>query len=94
MRTKKGKGKEPWAVWTELGWTLSAPLREFEVAQVAARSPVAAGDVGLGKQMKIWFIMESYATRVKVSGRSREGKKALERPKKTTKLVYGNYETS
>ena len=39
-----------------------------------------------------WFSMESYATQVNVSGRSREDKRALEQLEKTTRLVDGRYE--
>ena len=46
----------------------------------------------LGAQIKTWFSSESYATRVNVSGRSREDKRALEQLQKTTKLVVGRYE--
>ena len=46
----------------------------------------------LGAQIKTWLSMESYATQVNVSGRSRENKKALEQLAKTIKLVDGRYE--
>ena len=45
---KKGQRKEAWAVKKKLGWTLSDPLPKHEVAQVAAKSHVAAEDDGLG----------------------------------------------
>ena len=63
---KKGERNEPWAV-TKLGWTLSGPLPNHEVAQIAAKSHVAAEDDGLGVQIKICFSMDSYATLVNVS---------------------------
>ena len=71
---RKGKRNEPWAVKTKLGWTLSGPLPKHEVTQLAATSHVAVEDDGLGAQIKTWFSMELYATRVKVSGRSRQKK--------------------
>ena len=57
------------------------------MAQVAATSRVAAENDGLGAQIKTWFSMESYATRVKVGGHSREDKKALEQLEKRRKMV-------
>ena len=89
---RKGKRNEPWAVKTKLGWTLSGPLPKHEVAQVAATSHVASEDNELGTQLKSWFNMESYATRVNLSGRSKEDKRALELLEKSTKLVDGHYE--
>ena len=89
---RKCKRNEPWAVETKLGWTLSGPLPKHEVAQLAATCHVAAEDDGLGAQIKTWFSMESYATRVNVSGRSKDDKRALEQLEKTTKLVDGRYE--
>ena len=89
---RKGKRNEPWAVKFKLGWTLSGPSEKDEVKQVAATCHVAAEDYELGPQIKTWFSMESYATRVNVSGRSKDNKKALEQLEKTTKLVDGQYE--
>ena len=89
---RKGKRNEPWAVKTNYGWTLNGPLPKHEVAQLAATSHVAADDDGLGAQDKTWFSMASYATRVNVSGRSREDKRALEQLEKTTRLVVAGYE--
>ena len=89
---RKGKRNEPWAVKTKLGWTLSGPLLKHEVAQVAATSHVASEDNELGTQLESWFNMESYATRVNLSGRSKEDKRALELLEKSTKLVDGHYE--
>ena len=74
------------------GWRLSAPLPKHEEAQLAATSHVAAEDDGLGAQTKNWLSMETYATRVNVSGSSREDKRALEQLEKTTKLADGQYE--
>ena len=88
----KGKRNEPCAVRTKLGWTLSRPLPKHEVEQVAATCHVAAEHDGLGAQIKTWLSMESYATRVNVSGRSKDDKSALEQLAKTTKLVDGWYE--
>ena len=89
---RKGKRNEPWVVKTKLGWTVSGPLPKHEVAQLAPTSHAAAEDDGLGAKIKTWFSMESYATRVNVSRRSREVKRALEQLEKTTKLVDGRYE--
>ena len=86
--------KESWAVKTELGWTLSGPLPKPELAQIAEMSHFASEDDGLGIQLICWFRMGSYATtmNVRVSWHQEEGKKALEQPDKTTKLVDGQYE--
>ena len=89
---KKGKRNGPWAVKTELGRMLSGPLPKIDVAQVAATSHVAAEDDSLGAQIKTWFSMESYATRVNVSGRWKDDKSAPKQLEKTTKLVDGQYE--
>ena len=89
---RKGKRKEPWAVKTKLRWTLSGPLPKHELAQLAATSHVAATYDGLGAQIKTWFSMESNATQVNVSGRSREKKRALEQLEKTTRLIEGRCE--
>ena len=89
---RTGKRNEPWAIKTKLGWTLSGPQLKHEVPQVAELSHVAAEDDGLGAQMKTWISMESYATRVNVSARSREDRRALEQLRKTTKLIDGRYE--
>ena len=86
---RKGKRNEPWAIKTKLGSTLNGPLPKYKVAQLAATRQVAAEDDGLGGQIKTWFSMESYATRVIVSGRSREDKRAVEQLEKTTKIVDG-----
>ena len=91
VQYRKGKRNELWAVETKLGWTLSGPLTKHEVAQVAAACHVAAEDDGLGAQIKNWFSKESYATRVNVSGRSKDDKRALEQLEKTKKLVDGQY---
>ena len=75
---KKRHENEPWAVRNKLGWTLSGPLPKHEVANVAsATSHLASEDGELRAQRKSWFSMESYATRVNVSGRSKEDKRAL-----------------
>ena len=89
---KKCKRNEPRVDKTKHGWTLSGLLPKHEVAQVAAICHVATEDIGLGAQIKTWFNMESNATQVNVSGRSREDKRALEQLEKTTKLVDGRYE--
>ena len=91
QEVRKGKRNEPWAVRTKPGWTLSGPFPKHEVAHVVATSCLATDD-GLSSQLKSWFNMESYATRLNVSGRSKEDKKALEQLQKTTKLVDGHYE--
>ena len=75
---EKGKLNGPWAFRTKLGWTLSGPVQKQEVAQVAAICHIAAEDDGLGAQIKTWFSMESYATRVNVSGLVRDDERALE----------------
>ena len=90
---KKGHKNEPWAVRNKLGWTLSGPLPKHEVANVAsATSHLASEDSELSVQLKSWFSMESYATRVNVSGRSKDDKRALAQLEQTTKLVDGRYE--
>ena len=89
---KKGKRIEPWAVKSKLGWTLSGPLPKQVAAEVAVTTHVEADDDGLGAQIKTWFSMESFATQVNVSGRSREDKRALGQIKNATKLVDGPYE--
>ena len=66
---RKGKRNGLWAVKTELRRMLSGPLPKIEVAQVAATSHVAAEDDCLGAQIKTWFSMDSYATRVNISER-------------------------
>ena len=53
---------------------------------------MASEDGELSAQLKSWFTMESYATRVDVSGRSKEDKRALAQLEQTTKLVDGRYE--
>ena len=83
---REGKRNEPWVVKTKLGWTVSGPLPKHEVAQLAATSHAAAEDDGLGAQIKTWFSMESYATRVNVSRRSREVKRALQQVEKTKRV--------
>ena len=88
----KVKRNEPWAVKAKLGWTLSGHLPKHEVAELAATCHVAAEDDGLGAKIKTWFSMESYATRVTDSGRSKDNKRALEQLQKTTTLVDGQYE--
>ena len=45
---RKSTRNEPWAVKTRLGLTLSDPLLNYEVAQVVARSHVAAEKDGQG----------------------------------------------
>ena len=78
MEYKKGHKNEPWAVRQKLGWTLTGALPKLEVANVAsATSHLASEDRELRAQLKSWFSMESYATRVNVSGRSKEDKRAL-----------------
>ena len=88
---RRGKRNEPWAVKTKLGWTLSGPLPKHEVTQVVATCHVATKDDRLGAQIETYNV-ESYATRVNVTGGSREDKSALEQIKKTTKLGDGRYE--
>ena len=88
---RKSNRNEPWVVTTKLGWALSGPLPDHGVAQVASTSHIAAEDDGLGAQLKTWFSMESFATRVDVSGRSREAKMTLEQLVKTTKMGNGHY---
>ena len=46
----------------------------------------------LSANLKSWFSMESYATRVNVSGQSKEDKRALAQFQQTTKFVDGRYE--
>ena len=62
------------------------------MVQVAATCHVATEDDWLGTQIKNWFNMETYGTRVIVSGRSRADKRAPEQLEKTTKLICGRYE--
>ena len=71
---------------------MRGPLPKHEIAQVAVICHVAAEDDGMGAQIKTWFSMESYATRVNVSGRSKDDKRAPEQLEKTTKMVDGQYE--
>ena len=71
---------------------MSGPLPKHKVAQLSAMSHVAAEYDGLGAQTKTWFSIESYDTKVNVSGRSKEDKRALEQLQKRTKLVDGHYE--
>ena len=87
VANRKGKRNEPCAVKIKLGW----PTSKARGSTISATGHVAAEDDGLGAQIKTWFSMESYATRVNVSGRSREDKRALEQLEKTTKLVDGRY---
>ena len=61
------------------------------MAQVADTSHVAPEHDSLGAQIQTCFSMESYATKMNVSGRSREDKRALEQLEKTQKLVDGHY---
>ena len=76
---------------TKVGRNECGPLLKHEVNHVVATSCLATDD-GLSSQLKSWFNRESYATRLNVSGRSKEDKKALEQLQKTTKLVDGNYQ--
>ena len=66
-------------------------LLKHEIAQNAAKSHVAAENDGLGAQ-KNWFSMESYATRVNVSGRRRKDEWAPDQLAETTKLLDGHHE--
>ena len=78
VQYRKGKRNEPWAVKTKHGWTLSGPTPKHKVVKIAAvASHVAAEDDGLVAQMKTWFSMVSYSTRVNISGCSQEHKGRL-----------------
>ena len=68
---RKVKRNEPWAVKIKFKSKLSGPLPKHGVVEVAAMCHVEAVDDGLGAQIKTWFSMESYGTRVIVSGRLR-----------------------
>ena len=61
------------------------------MALVAVTSYVAPEDDCFDAQIKTWFSMDSYATRVNSSGRSREDKRAPEQLEKTPKPVDGRH---
>ena len=70
---KCGKSK-PWAVLTKLGWMLSGPLPQQEIAKLANESLVFADVDPLVDQMKTWSSMELYTSHCSVSEMSKEYK--------------------
>ena len=70
VECREGKRNKNWV-------DIQCTLPKHEVAQVAARSHVSSEADGLGAQLKTWFCMESYATRVNVTGRLEEDKRAV-----------------
>ena len=77
---------KPWAVKTKLGWTLCGPLPQQEAVQMAASVVTACGDVVMAEQIKIWWDIESYASRCDVSGRFQHHEKALQMLEQTTEF--------
>ena len=71
---------------------LSGPLPQQETAKLATESLIAAERDPLADQVKIWWIMESYASNCSVCGSCKEGDKALEMLKTTTKFDGERYE--
>ena len=75
------------AVKIIFGWTLTARNRRHKMEPVATKNHVAADDDdGFCAHIKTRSGMESYATRMNISRRSKEEKRALEQLKKTAKL--------
>ena len=68
---------------------MSEPLPKHEVAQLAATCHIVTEDDELRAQIKTWCNIEAYATRLNVSGRSKEDKRALEQLEKTTNMIDG-----
>ena len=83
---------EPWAVKTKLGWTLCGPLPQKKAVQMTASCVTASEDDALAEQIKLWWDIESYASRCDVSGRSKEDEKALQMLEQTTKFDGERYE--
>ena len=67
---KSSTNGEPWAVKTKLGWTLCGPLPQQESVQKTASCVTASEDDALAEEIKTWWVIESYASRWDVTGRS------------------------
>ena len=88
VECSKCNGIEHWAAKTKdiNGMDIERYTPQTQVVQVAATSHA---DDGMGKQLKFWFNMVSYATRVNVTGHSKRVR-FLSPLEKTTKLVDCN----
>ena len=89
---KKSRRNKRWAAITKLGWTLSGPLPEHETAQIGTTFSANDHDWLADKLKTWWSSSKTYASRCKVSGQSREAKRAIEFLEKTAKLSEGRYD--
>ena len=93
LEYKTGGCNEPWAVTTELGWTLSGPLPKSETNFLVVSCNLAndTDNEILTSQIKRWWDMETYAY-LCVSGRSKQDERAFDILKLSTRHNGERYE--
>ena len=94
LEYKTGGRNEPWAVKTELGWTLSGPLPKSETNHLVVSCNLAndTDNEILTSQIKRWWDMETYASLCNVSGRSKQDERAFDILKRSTRHNGESYE--
>jgi len=85
LEYKSGEKRQPWAVKTALGWTVSGALSKKETSHLSVSCNLSIPSDPLSEQMKNWWDMETYSSVCNVTGKSKEEKRALSILEKTTK---------
>ena len=75
----KAESSTPFAIRSQFGWTLAGPLPKGHLRGINCTNQLAlSADTELANQIKHWWDIESYGTRVQVDGKSREDKRSLQ----------------
>ena len=89
---KSGEKSQPWAVKTALARNVSGALPKNETSHLSVSCNLSIASDPLSEQLKKWWDMETYSSVCNVTGKSKEGKRALSIPEKTTKHNGERYE--
>ena len=92
LEYKSGEKSQPWAVKTALGWTVSGALPKKETSHLSVSCNLSLAADPLSEQMQKWWDMETYSSVCNVTGKLKEGKRALSILEKTTKHNGERYE--
>ena len=89
---KIGTQSEPFAVLTELGWVVSGPMTRKKSQNVCHFA--STEDVKVVKNIKSWWDIETYASKINVVSQSKKEQQAQKLLESTTKFTGERYEVS
>ena len=92
LEYKSGEKSQPWAVKTDLRWTVSGAFPKNETSYLSVSCNLSIASDPLSEQKKKVWDMKTYSSVCNVTGKSKEEKRALSILEETTKDNGERYE--